>query len=314
MVWSDPEIQKLSREFVPVADEVHGLYPEDAGNLARVANQPAHQLFKKFGESMPPGDWHHPGTKQGIYMMGPDGEYLEGRFAASGETRDVRERLQRALQRWDALKKQARYANKPVPAIGTAVPCGLADSPMLLRVSLRDLPRDDKDPRRWRPGAFDDGNWATFVQWAWNQNWFSIDDPRAFVTDQKEPRPVAKGPFARLCREVFVDNVRGQAPHWRPEHVQLAELTMRRRAAGARWTIEYTGQARMDAGPQKIALAIAGEAEWDPRGERFTRFELVAVGERSGAWTFNQRAQDPGPAPIGIGLRLFRPEPAPPAK
>ena len=45
MVWSDPEIAKLSREFVTVADEAYKLYPEGAGHLKIVQGTPAHQFF-----------------------------------------------------------------------------------------------------------------------------------------------------------------------------------------------------------------------------------------------------------------------------
>ena len=53
MVWSDPEILELSRDFVTVADEVHFLYPEGREALARVAASQAHRFFKRFGEAMP---------------------------------------------------------------------------------------------------------------------------------------------------------------------------------------------------------------------------------------------------------------------
>ena len=76
MVWSDPEILKLSREFVTVAEEVHFIFPEGEGNLTRIAGDPAHEFFKRYGEGMPRGDWNDPGTKQGIYMIGPDAGHL----------------------------------------------------------------------------------------------------------------------------------------------------------------------------------------------------------------------------------------------
>ena len=77
MVWSDPKLQELARQFVPVAEEVHFLFPEDAASLQRRAADPLHQLFRRFGEAMPPGDWRREGTKQGIYLMGPDGRFVK---------------------------------------------------------------------------------------------------------------------------------------------------------------------------------------------------------------------------------------------
>lgn len=314
MVWSDPDIQKLSREFVTVADEVYMLYPEDAGNLARVKDDPAHLLFKRFGESMPPGDWHHPGTKQGIYMMGPDGEYLEGAFAASGDPGNVRQRLLRALERWATLRKEKQYANRPVPAAPQPpIPPQYAASPLVLRVSLRDLrPGETATTPRWRLGGFDDKSWPEFMRWAWNQNWFGIPRPTAFVPSGEQPEPVDPATFRRLCREVLVDNVRGQAPEWRDAELQVATLTMRRLASGRTLAIEYQGQARMAAGERGLEATLYGQAEWDAAKQQFMRFDLVALGTRRGAAGANQRKDQPGPSPIGIALRLAGREPVPP--
>ena len=306
-------MQKLAEQFVVVADEVYLLYPEDAGNLARVADNAEHRLFKRYGESMPAGAWNHPGTKQGIYMMGPDGEYLEGKAAANGEPRDIEARLRRALQSWETLRKQKKYATRPVPAVPEAAPPEVAGKALILRASLRDLPRGEgaaaKAPSRWRRELGDSLGWRGFVEWAWNQNWIGFDDPRAFVTAAAEPEPVADDVVRRLCREILVDNVRGQQPAWEDAHVRSATLTMRRVKADKVWRIEYLGEARMQDGDRGFAARLRGEAEWDPQQKKFVRFELIALGDRRGAGTFNQRRDDPGPAPMGIALRLFAPLP-----
>ena len=140
LVWSDPEIKRLSKEFVTVADEVYYLYPENPQHLARAASREDHLFFKRFGDSMPKGDWNHPGTKQGIYMMGPNAEYLEGRFAASSDPADIRARLSRALSRWEALRSEKSYANKAIPARPWSPPPGV-EGELVLRVNIRDLPR-----------------------------------------------------------------------------------------------------------------------------------------------------------------------------
>ena len=315
MVWSDPEIQQLSREFVAVADEVYMLYPEDAGNLARVKDDPAHLLFKRFGESMPPGDWHHPGTKQGIYMMGPDGEYLEGAFAASGDPGSLRQRLERALERWTTLRKAKKYANRPVPdATQAPMPPQFAAAPMVLHVSLRDLQDGNQATTpRWRANGFDDRSWPEFKRWAWNQNWFAVADPKAFVTTSDKPVPVAATAFRSLCREVLVDNVRGQAPEWLDAELVMTTLTMRRLASGKTPVIEYQGEARMAAGERGLEVKLYGQAEWDAKRNQFVRFDLLALGMRRGAAGANQRADQLGPSPIGIALRLAAREPGSPA-
>jgi len=200
MVWSDRRIQELSKHFVPVADEVYMLYPEDAYNLERVKDDPAHLLFKRYGESMPEGDWHHPGTKQGVYMMGPDGEYLEGRFAAANDPKDVAARLERALERWETLRKEKKYANKPAPAVAETLPPEVEGKPMVLRVSLRDLKPGAKPGAtpRWRAGVFDDAQFMGFTQWAWNQNWIAFDDPSAWVPSGEKEQALPDALVRRL--------------------------------------------------------------------------------------------------------------------
>jgi hypothetical protein len=196
------------------------------------------------------------------------------------------------------------------------VPPGLANSPLLLRVSLRDLPRRDGSSAavRWRPGSFDDGNWGAFMNWAWNQNWGAAQEPSAFVTTSKEAEPVPPTAYRQLFREVLVDNVRGQTPSWQEHELQQAELSVRRLSAGKTWRLEYSGLARMEGRNQRLALRLHGEAEWDPKQQRFVQFALLALGERHGAGSFNQRTQDPGPAPIGMAMRLFTPQKTPPPR
>lgn len=308
MVWSDPEILKLSREFVTVAEEVHFIYPEGAGNLERLQGNPAHEFFKRYGEAMPKDDWNDPGTKQGIYMIGPDAEYLEGGHAISGNFEEVRRRLRTALERWKALSREKKYANERVPRVDNITVPDMVGQPLVFRVFLRDLPRGERDRSGRRFTKADlRGIWPDFVQWAWNVNWIALDDPQHLVTDREEPVAVESAAFRKLCREALVDNVRGQNPHWRDEHVKLAELTMRRlKTQKGRWLIEYRGRAEMDSGSQKYAPELYGLGVWDPKEKAFEKLELVSIGDREGAGVFNQRRQDPGPAPMGVALVLFR--------
>lgn len=308
MVWSDPEIKSLSKNFVTVADEVYMLYPEDQYNLNRVKDRPDHQFFKRFGESMPKGDWNHPGTKQGIYMMGPDAEYLEGRFAASGDAGDIRARLKRALERWDAIAKQKGYKNLPIPERKWSPPPGISGN-LILRVNLRDLPRGegDKSGSRREDLPNNSGHWMDFVRWAWNENWIGLESPAPFVTRSREWEPVEEHVIARIAREVMVDNVRGQAPTWQLGSVKEAKLSMRLLSSEAGVDrIEYSGKVRMEEGSRAYSAAIYGVGEWDRAKSAFRSLDLVAAGTRRGASRFNQRERDPGPAPMGVTLSLHR--------
>lgn len=270
----------------------------------RVKANPDHLLFKKFGEQVPKEEWHHPGTKQGTYMMGPNGEYLEAKFASSTAP-DILARMRRALDRWEVLRKEKGYANQSVPTVKTLPPPEVQGKDLVLQVSLRDLPRDpeSKSGARFEEVPNGDRMWMDFVKWAWNQNWIGFDDPAAWVTDSAEPVPVP--PFARLAQEVLVDNVRGQGGPWKPADVKVADLRMRRtRVEKGLWHLEYRGRAEMDSGGPAYRCTVYGQAVWDPKARAFGEFELVATGMRSGAWRFNQRENDPGPAPLGVAMTL----------
>lgn len=292
-----------------MAEEVHFIYPEGAGNLERAKGNPQHEFFKRFGQSMPEADWNDPGTKQGVYMIGPDAEYLEGGGAISGDPENVRERLERALKRWKKLKKEKDYAEEDVPAVATGPVPEVAEKPLVLRVFLRDLPRGKGDDTGRRFTKADlRGMWLDFTKWAWNVNWLGLDDPRALVPNGKQAQPVADETFRQICREALVDNVRGQNPHWRPNHVRLAELTMQRLDdEDGLWVIECQGKAELRSEQQSYVPALYGRATWDPKEKAFRTFELLAIGQREGAGRFNQRSRDRGPAPMGVVLELYAP-------
>lgn len=306
---------------MPVAEEVHFIYPESEWALSRLEDDPGHLLFKRYGEAMPPEEWNEGGTKQGIYMMGPNGEYLEGLHAASGSADRMVRRLERALERWEALAESADYPNKPVPPGEAVAPPEVEAAPLALRISMRDLPRDKnaKAGRRFSEADLRGRHWMDFTKWAWNQNWLTLDDPAALVPRAQEGAapderelPVPAKVVERICRHALIDNVRGQNPAWSRDALEEAELSMVILAeADDLVTIEYRGHARLVSEQQRYEPQLFGRAVWH-RGEgRFESFSLVAIGERAGAARFNQRSNDQGPAPMGIVLDLFPPRPAP---
>jgi hypothetical protein len=301
LVWSDPEIKKLSKEFVTVADEAYYLYPENPQHLQRAMARPDTQFFHKFGTAMPPGAWNTRGTKQGIYMMGPEAEYLEGRFAASGEPADIRARLNRALAKWEALKAEKGYANKAIPVKPWSPPPDV-EGELVLRVNLRDLPRGagDKSGAR-RHEVQGTGMWMDFVKWAWNENWVAVERANTFVPKGSGPEPVDPEVVRMIAREVLVDNVRGQTAEWRPEEVKRAQMTMRRLPSGK---FEYSGEVSMEAGQRGYDAKLYGQGSWN--GKSFTELDIVAIGMRRGRGSFNQRENDLGPAPMGVTLSLSR--------
>lgn len=74
----------------------------------------------------------------------------------------------------------------------------------------------------------------------------------------------------------------------------------------ARWTEPEDGEERhSDWG---FDAPLYGEAIWDEARGAFTTFDLVAAGPRRGTNQFNNRADDLGPALIGIAFTLAHAE------
>ncbi|MFM1871505.1 MAG: hypothetical protein RL398_927 [Planctomycetota bacterium] len=309
MVWSDTEIAALTREFVTVADEVYLLYPEDPGNLARVADRPEHRFFKKFGEAMPKGDWNHPGTKQGIYMIGPDGEYLEGRFAAGSEPEDIRARLRRALERWDELRKAKQYRNAPVPAVTSGAPPEMDGKAHVLRVFSRDLPRgaDDRSGARFDAEQHARQGFLGYLAWAWNEQWLALPTFDGLATERTEWTDVPAELVRQIARTALVDNVRGQAEPWSADGVRIATLQVRRVARdGGAAVLEYQGAFELAERGRSFRGTLRGSGRYEIRAKQLVALDLLAEGLREGGQPFNRRDQDPGPAPLGIAIGLHR--------
>lgn len=237
--------------------------------------------------------------------MGPDAEYLEGKFAASGEPADIPARLQRALDRWETIRKSKGYANTPVPATKWARPAN-AKGELVLRVNSRDLPRGNGDRSGARRHELPpNGMWMDFIKWAWNENWLGIPSSGALVPSGSGWEPVSPGVARLIAREALIDNVRGQTPNWSDGEVKLADLKMRvSNSSKGEDLFEYSGKFLLQSGNRKFDATLYGVGRFVPNAKKFVSLDLVVVGMRSGAAVFNQRENDPGPAPMGVTLSL----------
>jgi len=284
------------------------LHPEDPYNQDKVKDKPDHLFFKAFGAQVPKPEWNHPGTKQGIYFMGPNAEYLEAKFGTAPAA-NILARMKRALVKWDTLKAEKGYKNMPIPEIPQQVPPEVKGKAMILRASLRDLPATQTDVRgnRFEQVGGTDTGWTGFLKWAWNQNWVGFDMPRNWVALSGDWEPVPRNSVFAVAKNVLVDNVRGQGGPWPDNAVKKSEINMRviAKSAGST-TIEYKGLAEMTSGNTSYNCTIYGEARWNPQTGAFSSFDLVATGIRRGKWQYNQRENDLGPAAMGISLSLFK--------
>ena len=49
---------------------------------------------------------------------------------------------------------------------------------------------------------------------------------------------------------------------------------------------------------------MVGKAVYDTAKGEMVDFQLIAFGQRTGAGPFNGRGSDPGPAPMGVAIRM----------
>ena len=71
-------------------------------------------------------------------------------------------------------------------------------------------------------------------------------------------------------------------------------------------TIHLTGAVRIEGGGIRYAPKLFGVLEYDRKEKKFTRFDVLASGQRSGAGQFNARDEDRQPAPLGVAFELYQ--------
>jgi hypothetical protein len=155
-------------------------------------------------------------------------------------------------------------------------------------------------------------NWRTH-SWNIDHVWFTAAEAAGLAAGELE-----KAAARRLVRLHARDNVRGQTQPFPLDCVRAARLTARVVAEdGPTKTLELAGEARVDQTgtwrtgggndtpedtTRSFVGSFLGRATWD--GTRFTSFELALFGARTGATQYNERADDRGPAPMGVVFQL----------
>lgn len=287
-VWADDEVQALAKNFLCVGDEVWFLDNTDT---------PGARLWKTFVKNAAGKVDFGGSTKQGVYAMTPDGEFLAGHFARH-EKADTLQLMRDALKRWKEIAAKGGYKPKPIPpkpmnrtwgADGLARNAGGdagAKAATILQVVVRDLPF--KGERQPGPAAY---------KGAFNQTWLDLT---AQETQDLLPKGGAKtlvpeATFRKLAKDSLLDFVRGQTEPWPDGAIQKAQLFVEPGPGGLR----YTGEFKAQEGGRGFDAKLHGKAVWD--GARFRLFELLAVGTRSGSTRVNFRFQEP-PSPLGVAF------------
>ncbi len=250
-------------------------------------------------------------------MLSPSGRLLaSGNALRPGEALAL---MDRGLNAWKVLPWAARELDPR--ARGTQVARwedSFPEAGLALRITLRELPANGDPSSDRRPPA--------------NRNhaWFSRDDARAFLPEQLAAGERGTLPhelFARLACLHLVDAVHGQGLPFAPEELEAGELSSKilENEAG-RLRVSFDGFVRMVAKgpwllgandwvpnaeyPRSIALKLAGTASYDTATERFTSFELIAVGHRRGRTQFNGRSGPDDAGEMGFVFELVREGPS----
>lgn len=297
-VWSDGEVQKLASKFLCVADEVWGLEHLDT---------PGPRFFQAFGKKVPPAQWPNGSTKQGIYAMTAEGDYLGAHFARHSKDETL-VLLTNALQKWEEISKERGLTPQPIPRRGkhTWDGGGVAaragggagkDAALILQVNSRDLPRAD-------------GKFAGPLEYrtAWNQNWldFKAEEMAAFLPKSGARAEVPPAVFHKLAREALIDNVRGQTGTWPESSIQKAVFHSEPiSTAGDLQTVRFDGAFRAADADRSFDGKLYGKAVYNTRLGRFTHFELVAAGVRTGGTGHaNFRTVGEGASALGVSFIL----------
>ncbi len=259
---------------------------------------PLAHIVREANLRTPDGRRH--ATPRGIYVLAPTGRILIA-------TRDVSpihvsHRLEAALAQWRALPADARTRTTDSPLVAHDTHA-FADAPadgLRLRVTVRDLDKP-MHGRRTQTGE-------------WNQDnaWFRRKEARALLPaalDVGAKHDVPKRLVGRLARLHLIDFVRGSASAITDAGVHEARLATKVVACdGDSVRVRLTGrthtESRSHHGDFGIALDLFGYATFDTKTERFTAFDVVALGTRWGADGWNGRQHARQRSPIGFALRL----------
>lgn len=259
---------------------------------------------KLFQEFMDEGIYAGRGgsTRQGIFAVAPSGVLL----ADVNTTRvgPMRAMLKKALQAWEALPRSERLLpfdpetrRKEIKRTESRFPQG----GVALRAYVRDLPRKDL-PKDWRSTAWN-------VDYAWFRPG-ELEGVMPARVKKKAKRSWPQPLVDRLARVHLLDYVRGQTTPHDKEHVREASLVtevlkVKKKAVELR----FSGEIKISSGPwsdrpdgtatRGVRVQLLGEAVYDRRAKRYSRFDLVAIGVRWGRTQFNFRQDDLAPSPIG---------------
>lgn len=252
------------------------------------------EVFRKVLEK---GHFVNGVTRQGVYLITPAGELL-----ASGNFQDptaTAAMMETALQKYKAMQKSSRLPKTPLvkksegsERISPMYPMG----GLVLDVSLRKL---FKNPPRTQQEKYRN------VEWNQDHAWFRKQEilrwiPKVHRAGEQIPLPTEH--VQRIARFHTIDTIRALAAPYPAEAVKNASLMARIKSVDKEILhLELDGELYLHQTnlpivarskdlafpvPQKSERSykakMIGRATFDTTQQKFTNFELVALGEKTG--------------------------------
>ncbi|MEE2826081.1 MAG: hypothetical protein VYE64_05595 [Planctomycetota bacterium] len=303
-VWSDQDIQTLSKKFVLAADEVWRLQGgyDFRKYQAAGGNDPECVCFQEMA-----ADGHYGpggGTKQGIYVCTPAGKLLGSINSLSADA--VRKMMERSLAAWQALPEADRLARpaplKPAHRWEWSAPA----KGLILKETIRYLTNEAPETQTPEPRFNHD-----FA-------WFSADEARRLIPESPTVGATYSVPpeiYRRLARCHLLNTAHGEGGTYQANQIE-GDLTVTILQADAEQIhIQLRGQG-VSTGSREKAYGLApaarirtelfGVARFDLASGQFDQFELVVLGK---LYSSNDAvAQDPVDKNIGWYFTLADPQ------
>ena len=315
-------MQKLAAYFIPATDSVTPLQNGQQRGCITFD-----KYFKQVDKKNPivSAQYKQHITKQGVYLMTPEGDYLAARWGGDTvQQTNILATIQEALEKWRTIARK-KGLPEPRPMVNKYVTTwgkgkaaaerinhakvGVTDwkpDGLLLMATTRDLPR--KDPKSWKPGVYHTDRYSNIdmkIDETRNYSWlaFSKAEAKQLVPTGGGKQKVAD-PVVRRIARFMKDDVRGQCPGFQDQEIRKASMTAEVvEATGSTRTIRFQGRSITENIKRGFDAHLHGRAVYDTKQEKFLAFELVAVGMRKGMAGHNVRAGEPQ-APMGVAFLI----------
>ena len=251
------------------------------------------------------------GSRQGIYVCSSSGELLSSVNSLNPDV--VLEAIQKGLDKWKKLPKTERYLPKDFSKIiEHRWEDNYPKDGLILKGAKADLLTDP--PKFSERGS----------RWNMDHVWFNKEEAKLWIPEKIKEKETHECPDIikdRLFRFHLVDNVRGQALPFAPQEikesslqveiVELDQSNLKLRITGnslavakGPWLLGENDWTPTQELNHRIETNILGSAMYNIKEEKFTDFELVALGKWVGKTQNNGRRFGPDSGHIGILYNL----------